>query len=128
MTPEPFDDGVTGMIDRMIGGFSQHPVTAWITFDVVEFTANIGMFVPLGLLVALWAGKRRWWVGIIVGFGYTVVIETTQGLVLSATRYATLSDVVANTLGAIIGAVISIIVFAAIGARTVPQHSRSRVR
>ncbi|MCW4458288.1 VanZ family protein [Microbacterium sp. MPKO10] len=104
LTPQPFDDGVVGLIDQVLDGFSQHPLTAWLTYDVVEFTANIGMFIPVGLLVALWAGPARWWVGIVVGVCDTLLIETIQGVLLSATRYATVSDVIANSTGALIGA------------------------
>src|SRR5699024_4519552 len=78
----------------------------WLTYDVVEFTANIGMFVPLGILIALTAGSRHWWIGFAVGLGYSVVIETLQATILSTTRFATINDVIANGLGALIGALL----------------------
>ncbi|WP_166981500.1 VanZ family protein [Paramicrobacterium fandaimingii] len=128
LTPDPFGTGVEGTIDRVIDAFSQHPLTAWMTYDVVEFTANIGMFVPLGLFVAVWAGPRRWWVGIVVGAAYTIVIESFQGILLAATRYATLSDVIANTLGAIIGAVLARLIHAFVVARAARSSEAGSVR
>ncbi len=128
LTPDPFSDGVDGTIDQLIEALSQHPLTAWLTYEVVEFTANIGMFVPLGLFVALWAGRRRWWMGIIAGVIYTVVIESLQGLVLAATRYATFSDIIANTLGAIVGAIVARIVHGYVLERAARPRGAQRVR
>lgn len=68
-----------------------------------EFTANIIMFLPLGFFFALaLTAKQRRSLGPLIPFATltltSVFIETTQALFLPS-RYPTLSDVIANSLG-----------------------------
>jgi VanZ family protein len=119
MDPTPPDvSSGTSTVTLALDRLAQHPATAWITFDLVEFLANVAMFVPFGLLVVLLVGSRRWWLAVLAGALFTGVIESVQGLFLPA-RVADPSDLVANTLGALIGAVI------ALGAQSL-RASRSR--
>lgn len=74
----------------------------WIDYDLIEFTANVVMFLPLGLFGALaLPSGRRWW-AVPIGFLMTVGIESVQAAGLPG-RYASVSDVVANTSGAVLG-------------------------
>ena len=100
LRPTIYDARVGSLLHTVLHAFRSWPPTAWITFDVVEFTANVAMFVPFGILVLAWGG--RWWLGILTGVLASTVIETTQLLFLP-TRVADVRDVVANTLGAAIG-------------------------
>ncbi len=71
------------------------------SYTVFEFVANIALFVPFGLLVAVaWPRLNAWWV-ILAGFSTSVLIELVQLVVPE--RVSTISDVIANTLGTIIG-------------------------
>jgi len=70
-------------------------------FVAVEFLANVVMFVPFGVLVWLAFARPRWWVVVLLGLATTVTIELVQSTMPS--RYSTVSDVVANTLGAAAG-------------------------
>ena len=71
----------------------------------VEFTLNVAAFVPLSLLgTMLWPGPT-WRDCTAVGFAASFVVEVAQALVLD-TRAATHSDVVANTLGTLVGALL----------------------
>ncbi|KTR93360.1 hypothetical protein NS220_12860 [Microbacterium testaceum] len=106
LRPTIYDARVGGLLHAVLHGLRSWPPTAWITFDVVEFTANVGMFVPLGILVLAWGG--RWWLGILTGVLASTVIETAQLLFLP-TRVADVRDVAANTLGAAIGAGIAVL-------------------
>ena len=72
-----------------------------ISYEAVEFTANVGMFVPIGVLVATLS--RHWWIGFVVGIALTCGIEFTQ--LFMPARFPSVSDLVANSLGALIGAV-----------------------
>jgi glycopeptide antibiotics resistance protein len=78
---------------------------SWITTGMVEFATNIALFVPLSFLGAIildrW-GLTFWFA---TGFLATAGIELFQLVVLSA-RSASVVDMVANTLGAVIGAVL----------------------
>ena len=58
--------------------FQSHSASSWITYDTVEFTANIFMFLPIGLFFLLLFGRRLWWLAILFGFALTVGIETAQ--------------------------------------------------
>ena len=66
-------------------------------YVVLEFLANIALFVPLGALLALASARLPRWAIIATGFVTSVVIELVQ-LALPS-RFSTVSDVVANTLG-----------------------------
>jgi glycopeptide antibiotics resistance protein len=74
----------------------------WITPTVVEFATNVALFVPLSLLGATFWPQWRWWTWLLVGLGLTITIEFGQMFLLPG-RSAALVDVVANTLGALLG-------------------------
>jgi len=70
-------------------------------YVVLEFTANIAMFVPFGVLVRVAFARPPWWVVLLLGFATTVSIELVQSTLPS--RFSTVSDVIANTLGTAVG-------------------------
>lgn len=71
-----------------------------LTYARIEFGANILMFVPLGVLLALILRQRFLVVPIAVVT--TVTIESVQGIAL-ALRTPSVMDIVANVTGACIG-------------------------
>lgn len=77
----------------------------WDGYTLIEFTANIALFVPLGALVLLLWPRLGWGRTTAVALAATVTIEVLQQ-VLRPERFASLSDVVANTLGGAIGALL----------------------
>jgi glycopeptide antibiotics resistance protein len=85
-------------------------LTRWISYDLLEFTANIAMFLPVGLLFLLLAGRRHWWLALAGGVVLSGVIEFTQ-LFLPA-RFSDLRDILANSLGALLGVAIGRLVTA----------------
>ncbi len=93
---------VTGIVFRVARFVSERfDVSLSTTYTLFEFTANIALFVPFGLLVAAgWPRTNAWWI-ILLGFAASAAIELVQTMLPS--RYPTLSDVIANTLGTIIG-------------------------
>jgi len=70
-------------------------------YVALEFTANIAMFVPFGILVPLAFARVPWFATLALGFATTLSIELVQSTLPS--RFSTVSDVVANTLGTAIG-------------------------
>lgn len=79
-----------------------------LTYDRIEFAANILLFVPLGLLLTLILTRNRWLV-LPVAFLATVTIECVQALLLDA-RTPSVLDIVANTAGACIGVVLAVFI------------------
>ncbi|MEA9986764.1 MULTISPECIES: VanZ family protein [Subtercola] len=108
--PQPLDDKAQGLLYQVLRVFSRHTPTEWITYDRVEFIANIAMFVPVGLFLLLLFGRRQWWLAILVGFLMTVSIETAQ-LFLPG-RVSDVRDVVSNTSGATVGVLVGLVLTA----------------
>ena len=72
----------------------------------VEFVSNIVMFVPFGLLTTfLWPSRWNWWRMLLLGAATSTFIEITQLIIPG--RVTALSDVIANSAGALIGAVVA---------------------
>ena len=80
---------------------------------VLEILANVALFVPVGLLLALAWPRLRLWQTVLIGALMSVLIETVQGVMPS--RFPTLSDVIANTTGTLIGALIVTIILSLAG-------------
>lgn len=102
MWPSPPDMGRAPLLQRLLTW--AHDAGLPRAFDVaaLELTANIAMFVPLGLLLASSARVRTPWLAVAAGLAFSATIETVQ-IVLPG-RFPTVQDVVANTLGAGLGA------------------------
>jgi F0F1-type ATP synthase assembly protein I len=86
----------------------------WFGSGWVEFIANILLFVPLGFLLTLIA--RPHWLGVVVGLLVSAGVELVQIVIPS--REASLRDVLANTCGAAVGAVLAWLLLQARVART----------
>ena len=111
--PTPVDRGPHGSISSVVLWLHAHGVPAWLDYESIEFSANIALFVPVGLLVVLLVDTRRWWIGALIGavIGTVVscAIEVGQ-LVFLPERFATVNDVIANSLGALLGTLMAVIV------------------
>lgn len=70
-----------------------------VEYDTIEFLANIGMFIPLGLLAALLVRSR--WV-VLAGPAFSLFIELYQGLLLPS-RVGEWRDLLSNSIGFVIG-------------------------
>jgi VanZ family protein len=74
----------------------------WLSFGLVEFSANVVMFVPLGALAALSRPRGGDLAAVAGCVAFSALAEAGQWLFLSA-RTADIRDVLANSLGAVIG-------------------------
>ncbi|TFD20577.1 VanZ family protein [Cryobacterium sp. TMT4-10] len=108
--PQPLNTSNNGWLLRALGFFARHDSTDWITYGRVEFAANIGMFIPIGVFLVLLFGRRQWWLAIVVGVALTCSIEFTQQFL--PTRYPDLRDLVANTAGAVLGVLVALVITA----------------
>jgi len=78
-----------------------HGLPWWISFNKIEFGSNILMFVPIGLFGALALPPPRWLI-VPAGIIGSLAIEIAQASGLPE-RVGTPRDVIANSLGALIG-------------------------
>ncbi|HEX5859493.1 MAG TPA: VanZ family protein [Microbacterium sp.] len=94
-SPSPVDRPAAGLLLRF---------DAWMpgSHGALEFTANVLLFVPLGVLLALQLPRRAAWVAVVAGTAASVAIEMVQAVLLPE-RVAAPSDVLANTIGAAAG-------------------------
>ncbi|MGN8132666.1 VanZ family protein [Paenarthrobacter sp. 22069] len=86
----------------------QHGIPRWFNYNFVEASANVALFIPVGFVAALAFPNKRWWQ--IGAFGMLVsgCIELGQFLFLHS-RFASPSDVMTNTSGAVIGALVAVL-------------------
>jgi glycopeptide antibiotics resistance protein len=78
-------------------------LTPWQGYEVVQFAANIVLFVPFGALVLLIWRRAGVLHAIAAGAAVSAVIELLQHLVRPE-RFASVQDFWANTLGTAVGA------------------------
>lgn len=122
--PAAVSSKVTGLVGVMARWVAEAGVAPYQPSAVVlEILANVALFVPVGLLLPFAWPRLRLWQVTLAGGLLSVVIESVQGLMPS--RFPTLSDVIANTTGTFLGAVITCLLLTAVsvGARRVPASS-----
>ena len=91
--PTPVDRPLSGFLDDVFSALHENVLTAGINYGVVEGTANVILFFPLGLFLALLLPVRRWWLAALAGLFTSVAIEAVQYLLLSQ-RQASVRDVI----------------------------------
>ncbi len=69
---------------------------------LIEFWSNVALYGPLGIFAMAMVPSLRWWQAVALAFAVSGAFELLQGLL--AGRTASVQDVVANTMGAAIGA------------------------
>ncbi len=102
LTPAPVDRGYSALVEELLAYLHDRGVPAWFGYRKLEFSANILMFVPVGFFVGLLLPLRRAWIGGFAGMSFSVLVEVLQYLVLPE-RFASVLDVLANTMGGWIG-------------------------
>jgi glycopeptide antibiotics resistance protein len=123
--PQPLDASNDSWLFAALKIFSRHQATSFITYDRVEFGANIAMFVPVGVFFLLLFGRRAWFVAVVAGFVLTCAIEFTQ-LFLPG-RVSDIRDIISNSTGALIGVLLALALTAS-KARKLRAARRARTR
>ena len=100
----------TNLLWRLARFFARFEATQWLSFSTIEFLANIALFVPMGLFFVLLLGRGRWWLAILIGIATTVLIEYTQQFI--GGRVSDPRDLVSNSIGAVVGTVLALILTA----------------
>lgn len=106
MWPTPLDQNYASAIERVLSVLHRHGLPEWFGYSKLEFSANIAMFVPMGFLLSLTLPQRAWWSVVLLAPAFSGGIELTQGAFLEQ-RFASVLDVVANTMGGYLGAVLA---------------------
>ena len=83
------------------------PLTSRLSIERIEFLANIGLFVPLGVFLLLLVGSRLWFVALAAGVVLTSMIENIQRSIPG--RVSDPRDVAANSIGMVIGIVLALV-------------------
>ncbi|MHA7287350.1 VanZ family protein [Arthrobacter sp. MDT3-44] len=103
--PTPVDRAGGEWLRGALRYFYARGLPTTVTYSTVEFASNVLMFVPFGLFWFILAPRVWRWAAAVAGMGLSIVIELTQ-LFLLPQRVATPYDVLANTTGALVGAVV----------------------
>jgi len=104
-TPLRFLDDIRQYPYASLGALAHNPA-------FMQFALNVLLFVPLGFFIRMiW--RRGFVVSTVAGFAISLLIETTQrtgvwGLYRCAYRFFDVDDLIANTGGAFVGAILSI--------------------
>lgn len=114
--PSPVDRPIAAMLQRVIAELHERGVPQFVDYALIEFSANVLLFFPVGVFFGL-AVPIRWWVlALAAGPMLSAIVELAQARLL-AERYATVSDVVANSIGATIGVLLMLALRAAVARR-----------
>lgn len=108
MWPTPLDQGYGAAIQKVLDVVHRNGVPEWFGYKKLEFSANVVMFIPLGFLVALLLPARVWWLALIICPALSIGIEITQASFLAA-RFASVTDVVSNSTGAVVGILMAVV-------------------
>jgi len=101
--PTPVDATAAPWLTLVFEKLHSDGMPAWVSYNLLEFTMNVVFFIPLTVLLTLLLGRSQWWFAVLVAVSASMAIEVGQ-LLFVAARFATLQDVAANTLGALVGA------------------------
>lgn len=107
LTPRiPGTGTVAILVNSVLGYFHDRGLLVGVQYDDIEFLANIGMFVPLGVLaMIIW---RAWWV-LPMGTALSGFVELYQALLLPG-RVGEWRDVLSNSIGFLLGASVVIVI------------------
>lgn len=112
----PFD----AQLATLFATLHSHGIPSFVNYALLESSANVVMFVPLGFLLTLMWSSRLAWIAPAAGLAASAVAELGQ-MVLLPNRVASLGDVVANTAGALLGTLIILIIRRSSAARRAPR-------
>ena len=100
--PSPVDQPVQGQIAGFLVLIHTLGVPAWIGYGFVEASANVTLFVPLGVLAALAFPTKPWWQIGALGLLVSGCMELGQLLFLPS-RFPSPLDLATNTAGCLMG-------------------------
>jgi VanZ family protein len=107
LTPGPDAPTQSDLLLRVLARLQAYRHLDWLTYDRAEYLANIALFLPIGLFLLLLFGSRFWWLAVAGALMMTSLIETVQKAIPG--RVSDDRDIAANTLGAVIGVLVGLV-------------------
>lgn len=104
--PSPVDEDVDVLRSWPVQALVRLGLTPLDGYGIVEFAANVALFAPFGWVGMTLVRRATWWGVTACGCLVSVSLEVGQQ-VLRPDRFATTSDVVANTVGAFVGSLLA---------------------
>jgi glycopeptide antibiotics resistance protein len=101
-SPQPAYEAYPGILGAIARWIAASGLPLGSVYDTLEVGANVVMFVPFGVLAMTAYRWTRVWSTTLAGLATSALIEGVQ--LFLPTRFATVSDLVANTAGAFLGA------------------------
>ncbi|WP_231938667.1 VanZ family protein [Arthrobacter sp. B6] len=101
---------------RLLKFLHSHGIPKWFNYKFVEASANVALFVPVGAVASMAFPAKRWWQVGAFGLIVSGCMELGQLLFLD-NRFASPLDLVTNTGGAVIGALLASAVLKRLRAR-----------
>ena len=100
--PSPVDQPVRGQVSGFIFLIHALGVPAWVGYGVIEASANLALFVPLGAVAALAFPRKPWWQIGALGLLVSGCMELGQLLFLR-NRFPSPLDLATNATGCLVG-------------------------
>ena len=111
LTPGEDQPDYASLAGRLLARLERYPdldpLTSRLSVERVEFLANIGLFVPLGVFLLLLVGTRLWLVALAAGIVLTSMIENIQREIPG--RVPDPRDVAANSIGMFVGIALALV-------------------
>lgn len=117
--PSPVDQAVQGQLAAILKFLHRHGIPEWFNYRFVEASANVALFVPVGIVSSLAFPCWPWWKIGAFGFPISCCMELGQLLFLYD-RFPSLLDLVTNTSGAVIGTLLAGAALKQLQARRLP--------
>lgn len=105
IVPRPLEQGFTPWTRGVLATLHQHGLRGWISYDFVEYASHALLFIPLGILAVLAAGRQLAWLGTLALLIVSAYVEFAPSLLGSPHPWSPL-DLTLNAVGALTGAAI----------------------
>jgi glycopeptide antibiotics resistance protein len=117
--PSPVDQPVQGQLAAVLNFLHGHGIPTWFNYKFVEASANVALFIPVGVVSSLafpsWLWRKTGAFGLLI----SCCMELGQLLFLHD-RFPSLLDLMTNTSGAVIGALLAVVVLKKLQVRRLP--------
>ncbi|MET4639286.1 VanZ family protein [Mycetocola sp. 2940] len=122
--PTPVDRVLHSSLNPLLDGLRAAGFPSIFRYGVLEFAANAALFLALGFVLALFMPQGRRWMAPTLCVAGSFAAEFTQ-LVFRPGRQADPTDVLANSIGGLVG---TVLVIAMLRRRERQSHGRHTAR